>query len=208
MVKTNTRRVARRKNFMTIPEIKSAFESIEQATYRILREGGTLSEQVKKFQTEWKAIFHRPVRAESAEAYLKIKQISKKRPSKTRKQKNASLSGGGGGISGAPLDYATRPGIYGNGNYGSFLAYQTMGSAVPPPSIAMTADCGVKDFSPSVASVAAVQTGGTLGDVFHRAFIGPSASAVLPTRLNDVDAILGGMPPSPSPAPYQHALKL
>ena len=207
MVKTNTRRVARRKNFMTIPEIKSAFESIEQATYRILREGGTLSEQVKKFQTEWKAIFHRPVRAESAEAYLKIKQISKKRPSKTRKQKGNKLSGGGG-ISGAPLDYATRPGIYGNGNYGSFLAYQTMGSAVPPPSIAMTADCGVKDFSPSVASVAAVQTGGSFGDFMHRALVGPSTAVVPPSRSNDLDTILGGMPPSPSPAPYQHALKL
>ena len=202
--KSKTRRNVRRKNFMTIPEIKSAFESIEQATYRILREGGTLSEQVKKFQTEWKAIFHRPVRADSAEAYLKIKQISKKRPSKTRKQKGGSS----GGASGAPLDYATRPGIYGNGNYGSFLAYQTMGSAPTPPSIAMSADCGVKDFSPSVESVRAAQIGGSFGDFVHKMILSPSTQAVPGSTINNMTTYLEGKTPESSPAPYHKALKL
>ena len=192
---------------MTIPEIKSAFENIEQATYRILREGGTLSEQVKKFQTEWKAIFHRPVRAESAEAYLKIKQLSKKRPSKTRKQKGDKLSGGGG-LAGAPLDYATRPGIYGNGNYGSFLAYQTMGSAPTPPEIAIRADCGVKDFSPSAASVTAAQTGGSFGDFVHKLVLSPVTQAVPGSTINNMTTYLEGKTPESSPAPYHQALRL
>lgn len=187
---SKTRRVARKKNAMTIPEIKHAFENIEQATYRILREGGTLSEQVKKFQVEWKAIFHRPVRADSAEAYLKIKQVSKKRPNKTRKQK--------GGM--APLDYALRPGV--SGTYGSFLDYQTMGSAPPPPAIAMNADCGVKDISPSVASLAAAQTGGSFSDLIHSALQSPPQPTVPPSLGGNLSRYLGGMPPEPSAAPY------
>jgi hypothetical protein len=196
--KSKTRRIAKRKNAMSIPEIKSAFENIEETTYRILREGGTLSDQVKKFQKEWKANFHRPVRADSAEAYLKIKQVSKKRPNKTRKQK-----GGAGALAGAPLDYATRPGVYGDGKYGSFLDYQTMGTAPTPPSIAMDADCGVKDISPSVASLVAAQTGGTLSDLLHGATLSPSVSATPPSQLNNMGAYLDGKPSSPSPAPYQ-----
>jgi len=201
--KSNTRRVAKRKNIMTIPEIKSAFENIEQATYRILREGGTLPEQVKKFQKEWKAVFHRPVRSDSAEAYLKIKQVTKKRPNKTRKQK-----GGAAALAGAPLDYATRPGVYGDGKYGTFLDYQTMGSAPSPPTIAMDADCGVKDISPSVESVIAAQTGGSFGDLVNRVLVSPTQGTVPSSQLNHLDAYLSGKPASPSPAPYQHTLKL
>lgn len=205
MVKSKTRRIGggvnRKKNYMTIPEIKAAFEDVEQATYRILREGGTDGEKVKKFQTEWKAIFHRPVRAESAEAYLKIKQVSKKRPNKTRKQR-------GGAVSGAPLDHVTRPGISGNGNYGSFLQYQTMGSTPTPPVIAHDLECGIKDISPSVAQLAAAQTGGSFGNLIHRTLLTPAEQSVPSSGVNDIGAFLGGRPASPSPAPYHSALKM
>lgn len=200
MVKSKTRRGGqRRKNFMTIPEIKSSFDAIEDATYRILREGGTLPEQVKKFQKEWKANFHRPVRADSAEAYLKIKQDSKKRSNKTRKQK--------GGM--APLDYATRPGV--SGSYGSFLDYQTMGATPTPPRIAMDADCGVKDISPSAASVAAVQKpqyGGNFSDFTHKIFMSPTAQSVPGSLRNNTEATLNGTTMDSSPAPYQSALRI
>jgi len=204
MGKTKTRRGGnqRRKTFMTIPEIKSSFEAIEDATYRILRQGGTLSEQVKKFQTEWKAIFHRPVRADSAEAYLKIKQLSKRGANKTRKQK------GGAALSGAPLDNATRPGV--SGGYGSFLEYQTMGSTPIPPKIAMDADCGVKDISPSAASVTAAQTrqyGGSFGDFLHKAFLSPPEQSVPASPVNNMRTYLDGRLPESSPAPYQNNLK-
>lgn len=205
MVKTKTRRGGqRRKAFMTIPEIKSSFDAIENATYRILREGGTLSDQVKKFKVQWKAIFHRPVNTDSAEAYLKIKQMSKRHKNKTRKH-----TGGGGAIAGAPLDYVTRPGV--SGEYGSFLQYQTMGSAPTPPTIAMTADCGVKDISPSAASVAAAQTlqrGGTLADFTHKTFQSPGEQSVPSSILNNMRSYLDGRLSESSPAAYQPALKL
>ena len=200
MAKSKTRRGGqRRKNFMTIPEIKSSFDTIEDATYRILREGGTVPEQVKKFQKEWKAIFHRPVRTDSAEAYLKIKQDSKRRSNKTRKQK--------GGM--APLDYATRPGV--SGSYGSFLDYQTMGATPTPPRIAMDADCGVKDISPSAASVAAVQKpqyGGSFSDFAHKIFLSPTAQSVPGTLRNNMEAALNGTNMDSSPAPYHSALRV
>ena len=190
----------RRKTFMTIPEIKSAFETAEDAAHRILREGGTLPEQVKKFQKEWKMIFRRPVRAESAEAYLKMKQISKKRTNKTRKQR--------GGM--APLDYATRPGV--SGTYGSFLDYQTMGATPTPPRIAMDADCGVKDISPSAASLAAVQKpqfGGAFSDFTHKLFMSPGEQSTPPTPLNNMRSYLDGrLPSDSSPAAYHSALKM
>lgn len=208
MVKSKTRRNGgsnRKKNYMTIPEIKTAFDEIEQATYRILREGGTTAEQVKKFQTEWKAIFHRPVRADSAEAYLKIKQVAKKRPNKTRKQKGGAAAPV---LAGAPLDYATRPGISGNGHYGSFLQYQTMGAAPPPPAIAMDADCGIKDISPSVASLEAAQTGGSFGDFVHKTLLSPGEQSVPSSPGNNLATYLDGKAPAASPAAYQPALKM
>jgi hypothetical protein len=184
---------------MSIPQIKSSFDEIENATYRILREGGTLPEQVKKFQKVWKAIFHRPVRTDSAEAYLKIKHDSKKRSNKTRKQK--------GGM--APLDYATRPGV--SGGYGSFLEYQTMGSTPTPPTIGMDADCGVKDISPSAASIAAVQKpqyGGSFSDFAHKTFLSSSPQSVPGTLRNNLEATLNGTKTDLSPAPYQSALRI
>jgi len=200
MVKSKTKRDStRRKKSMTIPEIKTSFDSVEDATYRILREGGTLSEQVKKFQKEWKAIFHRPVRADSAEAYLKIKQDSKKRSNKTRKQR--------GGM--APLDYATRPGI--SGNYGAFLEYQTMGSSPTPSGIAMDADCGVKNISPSAASVAAVQKpqfGGTLSDFTHRVLLSSGDKSVPASFKNNFSAALDGQKIASSPVAYQSDLRI
>jgi hypothetical protein len=192
----------RRKTSMTIPEIKASFDAVEEAAHRILREGGTLPEQVKKFQKEWKAIFRRPVRADSAEAYLKIKETTKKRNNNTRKRKQA------GGM--APLDYATRPGI--SGAYGAFPTYQTMGSSPTPPTIAMDADCGVKDISPSAASVAAAQRpqyGGSFSDFTHKLFLSPGEQSVPPSPTNNMTAYLDGrLRSDSSPAAYHSALKM
>jgi hypothetical protein len=191
-----------RKSFKTIPEIKASFDAAEEAAHRILREGGELSEQIKKFQKEWKTIFHRPVRADSAEAYLKLKEMTKKRKNKTRKQKQT------GGM--APIDYAMRPGV--SGGYGTFLDYQTMGSSPAPPTIGMDADCGVKNTSPSANSIAAVQKpqyGGSFSDFTHKLFLSPTEQNVPPSPLNNMRGYLDGrLPPGLSPAPYQNSLKM
>jgi hypothetical protein len=195
-----TRRISNRRKFLTIPEIKASFDKIEQATYRILREGGTLDEQVKKFKVEWKDIFHRPVRTESAEAYLKMKQASKKRPTKTRKQKGGAATH----LSGAPLDHALHP----PPSSGSYLTYQVSG--MNPPGIAMDASCGIINSSPTPQSIDAAQTaqrGGSVGDLVHRMFMTPSEGTPSGSFRETVSDILNGRPTAPSPAPYSSALK-
>jgi hypothetical protein len=193
-----TRRLNNKKTAMTIPEIKSSFDKIEQATYDILRAGGTLEEQVKKFKAEWKEIFRRPVRTESAEAYLKIKQTSKRRPrnNATRKYKG---KGGASPLSGAPLDHALHP----PPASGTFLDYKVAG--MNPPGIAMDADCGVRDISPTAQAVASAQTGGSLSDLMFRTFQTPPEQTVGGSITRIASDFLNGRPNEPSPAPYNRS---
>ena len=190
-----TRRLSNKKTAMTIPEIKSSFDKIEQATYDILRAGGTLEEQVKKFKAEWKEIFRRPVRTESAEAYLKIKQTSKKRPrnNNTRKYKG---KGGASPLSGAPLDHALHP----PPASGTFLDYKVAG--MNPPGIGMDAECGIRDISPTAQSVAAAQTGGSFSDLMFRTFQSPPEQTVGGSITRIASDMLNGRPTESSPAPY------
>lgn len=64
-------------------------------------------------------VFHRAVDDKAADAYLQFESKKAKKGGKTRKQR------GGAALGGAPLDYSTRPGIY--GVYGTFPEYISAG---------------------------------------------------------------------------------
>lgn len=70
--------------------------------------------------------FHRSVNDKAADAYIQFESKKAKKGKKTRRMR------GGAALGGAPLDYSTRPGIY--GVYGEFPEYisggfATMGNA-------------------------------------------------------------------------------
>lgn len=102
----HTRKRKHTEHVQTIPELRRAFEHIEQIGNRLCRlpEGKAIAE----FQKEWKKTFYRDLSKQAAEAYLEhLKKEHKAAPKhgKTRKLR------GGGALEGAPLDYTTRPGI-------------------------------------------------------------------------------------------------
>jgi len=99
---------------MTIPQLRKAFDHIEEFTMSIVNREKDKSKQRKAFQAEWMRVFHRTIDDKAADAYLHF-ESKKGKKGKTRKQK------GGAALGGAPLDYSTRPGIY--GVYGTFPEY-------------------------------------------------------------------------------------
>ncbi len=110
---------------MTIPQLRKAFDHIESFTLSLVGKEKDAKKRREAFQDEWRRVFHREVDDSAADAYLAFES---KKSGKTRKMKMK----GGGALAGAPLDYSTRPGIY--GVYGTFPEYisggfATMGNA-------------------------------------------------------------------------------
>ena len=187
---------------MTIPELKHAFDSLEQETHTILKEKVGSAEHVRKFQGAWKRIFHRPVSAKAAESYLQIKRSAPAR-GKTRKQK------GGAALAGAPLDFTTRPGI--DGVHGSFPAYQAQGLSFYDKvnQEGMYQECGTKDITPLVpVSIGSNQVGGQLGNLTHATMYKGIQSSSPPSPLQDAQSWLQGRPLGPSPAPESSVIQV
>ena len=110
---------------MSIPQLRKAFDHMESFTLSLLRRESDAKKRRKAFQNEWMKTFHRSVDDKAADAYLQF-ESKKMKKGKTKKQR------GGAALGGAPLDYSTRPGIY--GVYGEFPQYisggfATMGNA-------------------------------------------------------------------------------
>jgi len=171
--------------------------------------------QIHEFQAAWKAVFSRDVSPKAVEAYLAVKHAEhshgKKRSTrrKTRKQS-------GGALSGAPIDFQTRPGI--DGVHGSFPAYVDKGLSFYDSinQQARVADCGVKDFSPKVPSgMGSNQAGGRrkqAGGSLFRDFASatsfkPFESTAPSTVYQDVRSAYLGLPLPASPAVEDHTWK-
>lgn len=177
------------KKALSIPELKAAFDALEQETVRILREGSA-DTQLKEFKTAWQRIFHRPVSTEAAEGYLAVKRTAPRRNNTRKTQK------GGAALAGAPLDYMTRPGL--DGAYVSvpkYLAggldfYNTINQT------ALSKDCGVVDITPKVpltiGSNEVMKGGGA-----------PPATGNPPSPFNAAKLYWSGKPVGPSPDPSE-----
>lgn len=184
---------------LSIPELRTAFDALDQETRRILRETTSVDKQVKEFQAIWKRIFHRPVSAEAAEGYLAVKRAGRTPRNNTRKQK-----GGAAALAGAPLDYMTRPGV--DGAYVSVPQYVSNGLTFYNTINldALSKGCGVEDITPKVpVSIGSneVMKGGASD--LSMALFRPAAATV---PVNPIQAAqtywmgksLAGMSPDPS----------
>jgi len=189
---------------LTIPELKSAFESVDAETHKLLKAGLPQAEQTKKFQAIWKSHFHRAVSKEAAESYLQVKRATGIRP--VVKKGTRKMKGGAGALAGAPLDHMTGPGV--SGSYGSFPAYQAQGlsfyNTINQSGIAQ--ECGTKDFTPNVPETIGSNEalkGGGMSDLLHVTENRPIASAAPPGVLQDIQQYWQGRPLGASPAPEQ-----
>jgi hypothetical protein len=171
---------------MTVPQLRKAFETIEQKSKHI--------HSVADFQGVWKSVFHKSIDAKAAEAYLNMKKKSSR---KTRRNKNKQS----GGV--APLDYTTGPGV--NGPHGNFLPYISSGFGFYNQinNIAMDSDCGKQNITPTISSDMGsnkVTSGGSLNELLSQRII-PSQSP--PTPLQDFFDSNRGMKLGASPDPLQ-----
>ena len=117
------------KGSLTIPQLRKAFDHMESFTLSLLHRESDAKKRRSAFQHEWMKTFHRSVDDKAADAYIQF-ESKKMKKGKTKKQKQKQK--GGAALAGAPLDYSTRPGIY--GVYGEFPEYisggfATMGNA-------------------------------------------------------------------------------
>ena len=176
---------------LSIPELKTAFDALEQETKRILREG-TADSQIKEFKSVWSRIFHRPVSTEAAEGYLAVKRAAKPSRSTRKNQK-----GGAAALAGAPLDYMTRPGL--DGAHVSVPSYLSGGLSFYNHinQIAMDKDCGIVNTTPkvpiSIGSNEVMKGGGA-----------PPATGNPPTPFDAFKLYWSGKAVGPSPDPSQN----
>ena len=105
---------------MTIPQLRKAFDHMESFTLSLVQRVPDPKKRRQEFQNEWMKTFHRSVNDKAADAYIQF-ESKKAKKGKTKRQR------GGAALAGAPLDYSTRPGIY--GVYGEFPQYISGGFA-------------------------------------------------------------------------------
>ena len=189
----------------TIPPLKFSFDALETKVTEILKSTQNTAERIKKFQAAWKEIFGRPVEKVAAEAYLLVRD----KPhygKKTRKQ-----GGGGAGmpISGAPLDFQTRPGV--DGVHGSFPPYLSSGLSFYNTinQDQLNKGVGLSAFNPAVPEDMGsnLTGGGVISDALFLGMTRPAASEIPPTPINDTQTFIQGRTLPPSPDASQNPLK-
>lgn len=203
-----------KKGLMTIPQLRKAFDHMENFTASLLKTTKGTEERRKAFQKEWMKVFHRAVDDKSADAYLAFEEKKQTKGKGTRKQK-----GGADPLSGAPLDYSTRPGI--DGIYGVFPAYVSSGLAFYNDinKEAPLAGCGTENTTPKVPlSIGSneVQKGGkrktrkqrqrggafpTISEFAQALTFRPITSTSPPTAFYNAQMDYKGVNPPPSSAP-------
>jgi hypothetical protein len=130
----------------SIPELRRAFEHIQEKTEELISGGGAVSsDAISAFRGAWQAEFGKQITDESAKSYLEHMTsmrgpIGKKRTMRSRSRKQS------GGM--APLDHQTTPGVY--GVYGNFPAYVSSGFDVGVPRISQLEGWGRVDTTPQV----------------------------------------------------------
>lgn len=142
--KVRTHKMKKQGKLLSIPQLRKSFDHIDTWVESHVRKGH-VKELVPAFQAEWKKTFHREVDASAAEAYLSLKQHTA--PRTTRKHKQ---SGGGASLAAAPLDYSTRPGVY--GVYGNFPQYVSSGLSFYNDinKDGLTSQCGKENITPDI----------------------------------------------------------
>jgi len=198
----------RRKTVTTLPELKGIFTSLRKGTLEILKSSSSTKERITKFKKLWFTLMHSPVEPVAAEAYLRVMETGSSRKNSTRR---AHQKGGAAAqMSGAPLDFQTRPGV--DGVYGSFPQYQTGGLSFYDTinKQGMFQECGKVDITPtipeSISSNKVMGGGGMLdklSDAISLATTRPFVAQPVPGIGQTAVASLHGMSPPPSPEVYK-----
>lgn len=170
-MKMSTKKV--RSGTLTIPQLRKAFDHMDQVVEGLRSSSKhSFSDAVMKYREEWRKTFKRDLSPADAEAYLKFRFGVKSMKTRKHRHRGGAIQNP---LAGAPLDYATRPGV--DGVYGQFPAYQTAGLDRYYSS-AITADCGKPNSFPTDGSAASQAGGGFMDGLFR-----PFASSNPPSMI-------------------------
>ena len=127
-----------KKGVHTIPELRRAFEHIEEAVDEMIQSKNSKETMVPHLRKEWMKVFHKSLDKKSADAMIAHRMESRH---------HVRAHKGGAALAGAPLDNVTRPGIYLDqgripgadggltktvgGGYGSYVQYVDSGFSNP-----------------------------------------------------------------------------
>ena len=114
MVRKTRRHSARKseKGIASIPELRRAFEHIEEVIDRKVKQKVPKEEISKELRKEWHGVFFKALDKKSADAYVEERMSQKGRRVTRRARRSSRSKGGAQAIAGAPLDYMTRQGVY------------------------------------------------------------------------------------------------
>jgi len=91
----------------TIPQLRRLFENIEEFVDSRIQKHESKETLSKELQKEWKRVFMKELDKKHSDSFIEERMKSKKILRHTMKKKGGALV-----ISGAPLDYSTRQGVY------------------------------------------------------------------------------------------------
>jgi hypothetical protein len=203
--KRNHNTTRKRKTPMTLPELKGTFDQLRKSCHEIIRSTKDTKQRIRKFQIVWKELFHRPVDAMAADSYLRVMDKG------TRNARSLKAKQKGGALTGAPVDFQTRPGV--DGVHGSFPQYLTGGLSFYDTinKEGMFQGCGREDITPAVpatlGSNQALAGGGSLADAAFLATTRPSPASVPPNAIQDAQTFAAGQALGASPNASQNPLK-
>lgn len=146
--KTRKNRDNNQKKVLSIPQLRKSFHHVEAYLQSQLRSSKAKTDDiVRGFRKEWRKVFYKDLNAVAARSYIQ------------HMREKLSMRGGSAPITGAPLDHTLQPGVY--GPYGNFPDYVNKGFSVGIPQPGIQAECGVKDFTPTIpADMGSNQAGG------------------------------------------------
>lgn len=150
--KSHIDKTDKEQGIFTIPELRVAFDHIEDFLHNLVPQQKSTDETAKLLKEEWKRTFHKELDEESAKSYIEHVTEEMKRGYRRnnhrlsrRSHKRRAYKGGGAqdatapamALQGAPMDYATRPGIYPaqgqTSGYGPVTEYISNGFNVAVP---------------------------------------------------------------------------
>jgi len=90
------------KGVYSIPELRRAFEHVEQAIDEMIRNRESKASMIADIRKEWTKVFHKTLDKASADALISHRMEMRPR----------THHGGAMALAGAPVDHVTRPGVY------------------------------------------------------------------------------------------------
>lgn len=199
---------------LTVPQLRKSLDHITAYTEQLVSSGSkSVKESAAAFTSEWHKVFGKRLDTTTAENYIKHMMNMRKGKGKATRKSTTRRKGQRGGaqdtlLTGAPMDYITRPGV--DLPYGEFLPYVKSGFWNPEQAHASEYS-EFKTVLPYAGTGSNKMSGGGLIDSITNAtaamFTRPFVAQNPPSIQQDIMSSWKGLPVGPGPNSYQATWK-